>query len=521
MELEFSFRTRSSGAARSPGDVVKVLLMGDFSGQRLAGTSVAETLATETSESDLNPVLLKVDVDNFDQRMARIAPSLQLQIEDSGGSIVIDFEELDDFHPDNLYRRLDVFQGLRRLRKRLMDPQTFAEAAAELRKDLPAFGGGAVQSIGDSSLKQGATDAEAEGDMVERLLGKPSDGTVTSSLGASEVKQQDFDTFIRHLVSPHLSAGVDDRQQSYVSSVDDSISSLMRRILRDPAFQALESSWRSLYRVISQLETGEELVLYMLDLPKSGLQQVLSASSGELEDSCLYKLLMAEDAVLGDAPWSLLAGDYSFAATEVDVSLLTAMGAIASCAGGPFMASADLALIGCESAAQAASPESWQVQDQDCAKRWSEFRQEPWAAWVGLALPRILIRLPYGRDSDEIDSFEFEEVPVPDKDMNAYLWGSPAYAITQLLAHSHQSRGWSLPRGDQLLVDDLPAYTYTGDDGAELLPCTEVSFSERATAKVQAAGLMPLLSFRGRNAARVFSVHSLADSDSALAGPWQ
>ena len=516
MELEFSFRTRSSGAARSPGDVVKVLLMGDFSGRGLSGTFSTEALATKTSESALKPVLLKIDVDNFDQRMARIAPSLELQLDNSGGSITIGFEELDDFHPDSLYRRLDVFQGLRRLRKRLMDPQTFAEAAAELRRDQPSLEEGVIESAEAS-----ANTAEAEGDLVERLLGKPSDGSVTSSLGASAAKHQDFDAFIRHLVSPHLSAGVDDRQQSYVSSVDDSISSLMRRILRDPAFQALESSWRSLYRVVSQLETGEELVLYMLDLPKTGLPQVLSAPSGELEDSSLYKLLMAEDAVLGDAPWSLLAGDYSFTASEADVTLLRAMGAIASSAGGPFMASADLALVGCESASQASSPEDWQVQDQDTAMRWTGFRQEPWAAWVGLALPRILMRLPYGRDSDEIDTFEFEEVPVPEEKPQDYLWGSSAYAIAQLLAQFHQSYGWTLPRGDQLLIDDLPAHTYVGDDGAVLLPCTEVSFSERATAKVQAAGLMPLLSFRGRNAARVFSVYSLADSDPTLAGPWQ
>ena len=42
------------------------------------------------------------------------------------------FSELDDFHPDRLFQRSQLFLRLREVRRRLQDPDTFAAAAEEL-----------------------------------------------------------------------------------------------------------------------------------------------------------------------------------------------------------------------------------------------------------------------------------------------------------------------------------------------------------------------------------------------------
>ena len=71
--------------------------------------------------------------------------------DEAGEPIEITFSELDDFHPDRLYRDLPLFQGLRELRSRLLKPDTFEAAARELR--LAAQQRHLLQ--GDSAASQG------------------------------------------------------------------------------------------------------------------------------------------------------------------------------------------------------------------------------------------------------------------------------------------------------------------------------------------------------------------------------
>ena len=54
----------------------------------------------------------KVDVDSLDDVMQRLGPRLTL----SAGEV--QFRQLDDFHPDRLYSRLELFQALREKRAR-------------------------------------------------------------------------------------------------------------------------------------------------------------------------------------------------------------------------------------------------------------------------------------------------------------------------------------------------------------------------------------------------------------------
>ncbi len=77
--------------------------------------------------------ILRVDRDNLDEVLGRLRVELSLTL--PGGEptpIVLTFRELDDFHPDRILARAEVFAALRSTRARLENPATFAEAAAEL-----------------------------------------------------------------------------------------------------------------------------------------------------------------------------------------------------------------------------------------------------------------------------------------------------------------------------------------------------------------------------------------------------
>jgi type VI secretion system protein ImpC len=71
-----------------------------------------------------------------------------------------------------------------------------------------------------------------------------------------------------------------------------------------------------------------------------------------------------------------------------------------------------------------------------------------------------------------------------------------------------------------LEVDDLPAHSFRLDGEAHLQPCAEVFMPERVSTALIGLGLMPLVSARDRNSARLARFQSLADPPASLVGPW-
>lgn len=152
---------------------------------------------------------------------------------------------------------------------------------------------------------------------------------------------------------------------------------------------------------------------------------------------------------------------------------------------------------------------------------WNALRGSEAAPWIGLGAPRMLLRLPYGQKTDPIQSFNFEEldpgVPVHEE----LLWGHASLAATLLIGRAFTSRGWEMEPGDEREIGDLPAYTFTKDGERDLQACAEHYLGEASANKMLAAGLIPLLSHRQRNAVTVSRFQSVAEPPQALAGPWR
>jgi type VI secretion system protein ImpC len=203
----------------------------------------------------------------------------------------------------------------------------------------------------------------------------------------------------------------------------------MRAILHHPDFQAIEAAWRAVFLLVRGLDTDGELGLYLLDITKAELAQDLSGDSGGL-----LRLLVEETVQPpGGEPWSVVAGNYVFDRSDADIRLL---------AGAPFLA---------ESAAP--SQES-----ADAEKGWGSLRATLDARWIGLAIPRFLARLPYGRETYEIESFPFEEVQGR-PEHGAYLWANPAFACAYLLGRSFSEHGWNFRPGVLKQIDGLPFHS--------------------------------------------------------------
>src|SRR5262245_36437350 len=100
---------------RADTEPMRLLVLGDFRGHAAAERHPLASRPT-----------LQVDLDTTDAVMRRLAPRLNIAAGD------VRLEHIDDFHPDRLYARLDVFKALRE--KRATPPDGDADLGRLLGK---------------------------------------------------------------------------------------------------------------------------------------------------------------------------------------------------------------------------------------------------------------------------------------------------------------------------------------------------------------------------------------------------
>lgn len=492
MQFEFQFRAGPGAQKLEPEQAMKILVMGDFS----AHNSERSPLAARRCR--------KVDLDNFEQVLAACAPVLHLDLPELGQSgLRLEFRSLDDFSPDHLYLNLPLFQSLRQTRQELQNTATYAAAVARLR--------GVVPEVADSGKAAAQVTPAAATDDFSALLG----GSIGNRREAAGQAGNSIEALIKKVAAPLIVAGHDPMQGQYLAALDDACSSLMRAILHHPAFQALEAAWRGLYFMITNLDLDQDLQLHLLDCSRADLLADLQAAQGDLSRSALYQHWVQVPRQAADGtPWAALLGVYNFDAGQDAVVLLAALGALAQQAGAPFLAGADTSILGCSHPGQDSA--EWQP-NADALALWQALRSTSQAAWLGLALPHILLRLPYGRGGEAVEQFAFEENAQADAD---FLWGNAGFASALLLAQAFREDGWEMKPGSVQEIGDLPAWTYKVDGESHLMPVARAYLSERAAAQFQQAGLMVLQSYKNRNALRLLRMQALALPARALPGPW-
>lgn len=482
---------------------MRILIMGNFGGQR----------EQETGERlELYPIRT-VDIDNFAQVLASVKPKLRLSLGDNLTDINIEFEDLEDFHPDNLFKKIGFFAQFSSIRQKLVDPATVKEGAAELQKllNLSRF---------EQQAESSATAVETEDDQqtLDRLLREtPSTPDIQTMTARSE---QIALSYIKKIIAEHVVEDVSPFQDIYIKAVDDAIGELMRQLLHHPEFQALEAAWRSLHLLVTGLETDETLSLHLLDIGKDRLRREFLAEKQDLSDTTLYRQLVTQAVnSYGGEPWALLIGNYAFTRCDDDLALLVAMGCLASHAGGPFLAAAEPQLLGCRSWPEQSDYHEWKVFDKPIEETWSTLRQSAIAPWIGLTFPRILLRLPYGAVTDPVDTFQFEEMS-PKYGHESFLWGNAAFHCALLVGRIFGEQGWDMRLGDYLEICDLPAYIESQGDERRLKPCAEVCIDDRAMEKMLEAGMMPFVSHRNVNKVRLARFQSIADPPQNLRAAW-
>ncbi len=356
-----------------------------------------------------------------------------------------------------------------------------------------------------------AVGTEQEGSVLDQIISEAKIGRDDWERGQS---RQQIATLVEEVmkgtlrVSKDLEATISAR----IADIDQLLSAQLNAIMHAPEFQKLEGSWRGLHYLVQQSETSTMLKIRVLNLTKDELRKDLEKAV-EFDQSALFKKVYEEEyGTFGGAPYGALIGDYEFGRHPQDLSLLEKISNVAAAAHAPFISAASAGLFNLDSFTDLPNPRDLAkiFETVDYAK-WKSFRDSDDARYVGLALPHILMRLPYGADTVPVEAFNFKE-DVDGTDHSKYLWGNAAYAMGARLTDAFAKYGWCAAiRGVEGggRVDGLPTHTFRTDDGEIALKCpTEIAITDRREKELSDMGLIPLVHCKGSDFAAFFGAQS-------------
>ncbi len=380
-----------------------------------------------------------------------------------------------------------------------------------------------------STTSQATAAAAATESQEQSLLDQiVAEGRFSQDAASQERGRDMIKEFVAQVLEGHMTVSRDAEAtiQARIAQIDKLLSLQLNEVLHHPSFQKLEGTWRGIKYLMDQSETNDMLKIKVLNVSKKELLKDLQRAS-EFDQSALFKKVYEEEfGVFGGAPFGALMGDYEFGRGPEDVELLERISQVASAAHAPFISGASPNLLNLGDFTQLGGPRDiGKIFDSTEYAKWKSFRQSEDSRYVALALPHILMRLPYGKETKQIEAFDYEE-SVDGTDHSKYLWSNAAYALSARLTNAFSKYGWCAAiRGVEGggLVEGLPSHTFQTDDGDIALKCpTEVAVTDRREKELADQGLVPLVHCKGTDYAAFFSVQSankpkLYDKDSANA----
>jgi len=504
-DFESEFTLENSAVPLPEEPPFHVLLLGDW-----GGSSIRKSL------NERRPVV--IDRDNFDDVLKKLNVTLGLDLNGDGNQILnLQFAELDDFHPDNLFRQISLFSDLRDVRRRLANPDSFESAADEVRSWFDTTNE-VVEPQTETQFEIDNAPPLDSNNLLDMILTKPSESKISTK--PQNIDNSELGRFVSKIISPYLIKIDENEQSKLIAAVDNIISELMRTILHHPKFQALESAWRGLYFLVRRLETHVDLKVFILDLSKDELMDNLK-SVNSLSDSFLYRRLITESIeTLGSEAFAAVGGNYTFGANVDDIALLLRIAKLAYAANAPFISYIQPEMFGIKDFSEIIESSKFKVlEESNASKLWSALRAAPEANYLALSPMRILSRMPYGEKTDSTETFSFEEF-TDNVNYANYLWMNPCFAGILLLAQSYRQYGWDMERALRHDIENLPLHIYQEGGETKTKPCAEVVLTESMLENILEAGLMPLIAFRDSEKVRIARFQPVSLASTNLSGKW-
>ena len=349
----------------------------------------------------------------------------------------------------------------------------------------------------------------AELGILDRIIAETK---LTPDDEAYDIAKRGVSAFIEELLKPQnenepVKKAMVDRM---IAEIDAKLSRQMDEILHNAEFQALESSWRGLKLLVDRTNFRENIKLEIINASKQDLLDDFE-DSPEITQSGLYKhIYTAEYGQFGGQPVGALIANYFFDPSAPDIKTLQYVASVATMSHAPFIAAAGPKFFGLESFA--GLPDLKDLKDHfegPQFAKWQSFREQEDARYVGLTVPRFLLRNPYDPEDNPVKTFVYKENVANSHEH--YLWGNTAYTFASKLTDSFAKFRWC-PNiiGPQSggAVEDLPLHHFESMGEIETKIPTEVLVSDRREYELAEEGFIALTMRKGSDNAAFFSANS-------------
>jgi len=280
-----------------------------------------------------------------------------------------------------------------------------------------------------------------ESDLLDTII---SDSNMVREESQRNYAKQIIAEFAKEVMAGQikLSKNTEAMINARIAELDRLICTQLNEIMHAEKFQRLEASWRGLNYLVQQTETSERMKIKVMNVSKKEVMKDMEKAA-EFDQSAIFKKVYEEEfGMFGGHSYGVIVGDYNFGFGPQDVSLLEKIAGVAAAAHAPFITAASPKMFNWESFTELGGP-------RDLAKvftsaeytKWKSFRESEDSRYVGLTLPHILMRLPYGSSTIPVEDFNFEE-DVDGTDHKKYLWGNASFALAARMTDAFSKYGW-------------------------------------------------------------------------------
>lgn len=362
----------------------------------------------------------------------------------------------------------------------------------------------------EETQAEGAEAEAEEGSLLEQML---SEAKINPKDEGYDIARQGIQAFITEMLGPTRRGEKVDKAlvDAMIAEVDKRLTAQINAILHHPDVQKLEASWRGLKYLIDNCDFRENVRVEVLNCSKEDLLMDFE-DTPEIPKSGLYQTVYsAEYGTFGGSPYGLITANYEFGSGPQDIQLLGDIASVSTMAHAPFLCNSSADMFGCESFTELPKLKDLQsIFEGPQYARWQGFRESEDSRYVGMCVPRFLLRLPYGAETVPIKAFNFEEEVVGEHD--SYLWGYSSTVLATRVADSFAKYRWC-PNiiGPQSggAVYDLNLHQYEAMGEIQTKIPTEIQLTERREYELSEQGFIGLVYRKGSDNAAFFSANSV------------
>jgi len=247
----------------------------------------------------------------------------------------------------------------------------------------------------------------------------------------------------------------------HISEIDRKLSLQLDEIMHHANFQKMEVAWRSLKFLVDRTDFKKNVKLDLLDVSKEELAEDFEDAPETIQSGLYKHVYTAEYDTPGGEPIGAVISNYQFDSGPSDITLLQNVSKVSAACHCPFLGTASPKFFGKETIQDLTKIEDLHnYMERSEFLKWNAFRQTEDSRYVGLMLPRFMLRLPYGPDTQPVKEFNYTE-NVKGEDHDKYLWGNSTFAFAANMVRSYVENGWCVQiRGPEAggKVEDLPVH---------------------------------------------------------------